>query len=247
MACAARWPVPRSRLDISAAALWRHTEQARWPSAKDAARQGTAFFHQKDMFCFSITLSTGAGSPVGRQNIPVITKVQQFRPASALSLQAQAALWVHEPAPAYEVCCDCFDLHCFDLHLALQVQAALWEERADPVRQQLKQLQWELRGTHAAVRALEQQVRETCSMQGLHCRGTGQPAQHGCAHSMRSARSSQNADAAAEAPSEPWQHFCLPHMQHANSTFPVCCHMTTAYVSSRGPPATRQMCSCLLC
>lgn len=43
--------------------------------------------------------------------------------------------------------------------LALQAQAALWEERADPVRQQLKQLQWELRGTHAAVRALEQQVR----------------------------------------------------------------------------------------
>ena len=41
---------------------------------------------------------------------------------------------------------------------ALQAQAALWEGRADPVRQQLKQLQWELRGTHAAVRALEQQV-----------------------------------------------------------------------------------------
>eukprot|EP00891_Asterochloris_glomerata_P007659 jgi/Astpho2/7659/fgenesh1_pg.00115_%23_62_t len=39
-----------------------------------------------------------------------------------------------------------------------QAQAALWEGRADPVRQQLKQLQWELRGTHAAVRALEQQV-----------------------------------------------------------------------------------------
>ena len=86
-------------------------------------------------------------------------------------------------------------LHC--TILALQAQAALWEERADPVRQQLKQLQWELRGTHAAVRALERQVRETCNMHGLHCRKSGKPVgmlvhtvHNQCGHA-------QDADAAA--------------------------------------------------
>ena len=166
--------------------MWCCTEQACWSYAKDVASDVAR--HEKGPVGYTVYAvflerpKTGAGSPVGQPGQPSHDFVYRCRSVPAVSLYAHAVLWEHAPTLAYD--CAATSLTC--KWLALQAQAALWDERADPVRQQLKQLQWELRGTHAAVRALEQQVRDACKLQGLHHGGTGKPALHVCAHSAQS-------------------------------------------------------------